>query len=520
MKFLTSSSWRFVFGTTLMLACSPDSSVGPGELPPGSTIQAASPTVQVDTVGQPVHPPLVQVRSGRGDPVEGIVVTFQITAGDGTLAAQSAATDRQGRASAAGWTLGKKTGTQTVTATIPGAPPLAFTATALPGRVTSIVRGGEGQSALPLSAVREPLTVKLSDSFGNPVPGVRVTATPPSGSGSLAIATATTDSSGVAALGPWTLGAEPGLHQALLSFLPDPPGFQKLFFTAFACDRIEGGQCQIVAPDCSSREACGEIVFTSKRSGNAEIYSINRDGTRLTRLTQHPAGDFSPAWSPDARRIAFISDRDGKNRLYIMDANGSNVVRHPYDGDWIDTPAWSPDASEIAVSVISAGERKTAIVKAAPSPENAAHTVIIPGGFSMGTQPSWFPDGKRIAMNVAPNDDTIFVATVNSDGTNFMRIPTTAAVILNAAWSPDGRQMAVNFYSAGAVHVALHGDNDTITSLATTQLFGKISWSPDGKLLAFSHGPNGARGLSVISSDGGSVPTVITADGYDPDWRR
>ena len=45
----------------------------------------------------------------------------------------------------------------------------------------------------------------------------------------------------------------------------------------------------------------------SKRDGNFEIYSMNADGSGQTRLTNNPAADGFPTWSPDGTRIAFVS---------------------------------------------------------------------------------------------------------------------------------------------------------------------------------------------------------------------
>ncbi len=42
----------------------------------------------------------------------------------------------------------------------------------------------------------------------------------------------------------------------------------------------------------------GKIAFSSDRDGNQEIYVMNADGTNQTNLTNNPANDSSPSWSP------------------------------------------------------------------------------------------------------------------------------------------------------------------------------------------------------------------------------
>src|SRR6185503_8156596 len=71
----------------------------------------------------------------------------------------------------------------------------------------------------------------------------------------------------------------------------------------------------------------GLVAFESTRDGNAEIYVVNADGIRQTNLTQHPADDRWPSWSPDGSRIAFFSMRSGRSELYVMDADGANPVQ-------------------------------------------------------------------------------------------------------------------------------------------------------------------------------------------------
>ncbi|MGH8497327.1 MAG: hypothetical protein ACRERV_00715 [Methylococcales bacterium] len=84
----------------------------------------------------------------------------------------------------------------------------------------------------------------------------------------------------------------------------------------------------------------GTIAFMSFRDGNLELYVMNADGSAQTRLTNNPAYDGDPSWSPDGKRIAFGSFRGGNAEIYVMNADGSAQTRltnNPaYDAD----PNW------------------------------------------------------------------------------------------------------------------------------------------------------------------------------------
>ena len=70
-------------------------------------------------------------------------------------------------------------------------------------------------------------------------------------------------------------------------------------------------------------------------------------GTRCAGLTNHPAEDHAPAWSPDGRRIAFYSNRDHQAGIFVVDADGANLKRLTIGSH--DYPTWSPDGTRIAV---------------------------------------------------------------------------------------------------------------------------------------------------------------------------
>jgi hypothetical protein len=70
-----------------------------------------------------------------------------------------------------------------------------------------------------------------------------------------------------------------------------------------------------------------QILFTSNREGNHEVYIVNWDGSGLQRLTNNPAVDGLATGSPDGQHLAFVSNRDGTWAVYVMNLDGSNQTR-------------------------------------------------------------------------------------------------------------------------------------------------------------------------------------------------
>jgi Tol biopolymer transport system component len=63
----------------------------------------------------------------------------------------------------------------------------------------------------------------------------------------------------------------------------------------------------------------------SEISGSWDVYAIDPDGLNQLQLTNSPANDGLPVWSPDGKAIAFVSDRDGAWGIYVMPAPGTQA---------------------------------------------------------------------------------------------------------------------------------------------------------------------------------------------------
>jgi len=90
------------------------------------------------------------------------------------------------------------------------------------------------------------------------------------------------------------------------------------------------------------------IAFVSHRDGNAEIYSMNADGTGATRVTTDPLTDGRPVFTPDGQTIVFHSSRTaGKQQIWSVNVDGTGLTQLTRDSVNA-SPSVSPDGQTIA----------------------------------------------------------------------------------------------------------------------------------------------------------------------------
>ena len=109
---------------------------------------------------------------------------------------------------------------------------------------------------------------------------------------------------------------------------------------------VLGLTLMMVAIDAQAR-----IAFESDRGWHWEIYVMDNDGGNQRNLSNNPAEDMDPSWSPDGKWIAFASDREAEwpnYDIYVMGANGGNQRRLTNDRHNDRSPSWSPDGKRIA----------------------------------------------------------------------------------------------------------------------------------------------------------------------------
>ena len=201
----------------LLVACG-GGDEGPDGPPTPTSLTVVSGGGQSGVVGQALAQPVVVRVNAGSQTVAGVTVGFTVSAGGGSVSRTSVVSDQAGTATV-NWTLGGQLGNQALTVSVGSLPPATVTATGTVGPpALLVVPAGNTQAAVVGQAVPIKPKVRLSDAFGNGIAGRSITFTVTLGDGSITDSVRTTNATGDAELGSWTLGSDAG-NNRLRAFL-------------------------------------------------------------------------------------------------------------------------------------------------------------------------------------------------------------------------------------------------------------------------------------------------------------
>jgi dipeptidyl aminopeptidase/acylaminoacyl peptidase len=280
------------------------------------------------------------------------------------------------------------------------------------------------------------------------------------------------------------------------------------------------------------RGANGKIVIRSNRDGNAEIYSMNADGSNRIDLTRNPSEDVDPRWSPDGSQIVFASNRGGDFAIYIMNADGSNVrlvtsavpnAHRPTmtaDGKIVFQSGFFPNRALYIVAVDGSG-----LTRLTPLDSDNAYAAAA-------------PHNDRIAFSRFQGDtQSLYVMKENGTGVQPLTTPGSQNSDVQANWSPNSNDVvfAHGDSNNGADLYIVHANGTGLRQLTNTP--GRVdlepAWSPDGTKITFhgctdAGGPNQHCAVYTINPDGTGETEISTphapfvetfsSDLRDPIW--
>jgi Tol biopolymer transport system component len=233
------------------------------------------------------------------------------------------------------------------------------------------------------------------------------------------------------------------------------------------------------------------LASTTKAPTTAQLYTMNMDGSLLTRLTRESFGAGSLAIAPDRERIVYEKFNSNNNQnvssnLYLINIDGTHVTQLTNEAGDHHEPAWSPDGKLIAYTHrMDNGKHGLYVINA----DGSGSPKAIDTGDADVSILAWSPDSKQIAFTVqGPNDDKVTLINVDDSEQKTLSV---GGSTWNVGWSPDGASLVVTSQQNGGFNIYRINTDGSARQRLSRPTPGDNQWSafssfsPDGKHILF-----------------------------------
>jgi len=204
---------------------------------------------------------------------------------------------------------------------------------------------------------------------------------------------------------------------------------------------------------------------------SANVYRYNVETQRTELIANFKGMTYAPRYSPDGKLLIFSLTEHGSSSIYAFDISQKRLTR-------------------------------------------------LTKGRCIDTSPCYSPDGKRIVFN-SDRGGSPQLYVMDADGSNVRRLSFSNGKYATPVWSPRGDWIAFTKFGGGDFYIGvIHPDGSGERMLASGYLVEGPTWSPNGRVVMFSHQDSKLRekiySVDITGYNKHEISTPHNA--IDPEW--